>query len=73
MNLKLSLPTCNNNKVSILSDVNIELTQSGGSEIQYRSIVAAGIQDMILILKHLTADFRHHTVHIIIINKNRLW
>lgn len=48
----------------------MEPTQSRDSEIQHRSIVAAGVQDMILILKHLTVACWHHTVPIIFINKN---
>lgn len=49
-----------------------ELTQSGGSEIEYRSGVAAGVQDVIFILKQLAAAFWHQTIPVLLINMSRL-
>lgn len=64
-----------------------QLTQSDNSEIEHRSTVAEGVQDVILVLKHQAGAFRHHTDPIIFIifystfaafsinysDNNRLW
>lgn len=46
------------------------LTQSERSEVEHRRPVAAGVQDVVLILKHLAAAFRHRpdTIAFIIFN-----
>lgn len=62
------------------------LTQGESSEIQHRSAVAARVQDVILVLKHVAAAFRQHADCIVLItavacdairmktgSNNRLW
>lgn len=46
---------------------NMGLTQAEGSEVQHRSIVAAGVHYMILVLKYQAAAFRQRTKPIVFI------
>lgn len=50
----------------------MELTQAEGSEVQHRGTVAAGVDDVVLVLQHQAAAFRQRTEPLVFIGAQLL-